>query len=92
MLTEVGYWQNGSGQGERDYSLECLDYGIAFVGEQFREDIERIRVGDRKILRRGTAKIVAVGGATEHKGRSGRQVRGSQKKGETRRLTFRGRR
>lgn len=69
MPTEERYWQIGSGQGERDYSRECLEYGIAFVGERYREDIERIRVGDRVVLRRGTAKIVAVGKATEHKGR-----------------------
>jgi hypothetical protein len=69
MPTEKRYWQIGSGQGERDYSRECLDYGIAFVGEKYREDVERIRVGDRIVLRRGTAKIIAVGRATEHKGR-----------------------
>jgi hypothetical protein len=80
MLTEVGYWQNGSGQGERDYSLECLDYGIAFVGEQFREDIERIRVGDRKILRRGTAKIVAVGGRPNTKADRGGRYEGLRRR------------
>jgi hypothetical protein len=69
MPTKERYWQIGSGRGERDYSRESLDYGIAFVGEQYREDVEGIRVGGRIILRRGTAKIVAVGRATEHEGR-----------------------
>jgi hypothetical protein len=56
MPTKERYWQIGSGRGERDYSRECLDYGIAFVGEQYREDVEGIRVGDRIILRRVPAR------------------------------------
>lgn len=64
----VSYWQVGSGQGARDYSQECLDYGLAFVGERYEDEIRKIEDGDVVVLRDGTRKIVAVGRAISHGG------------------------
>lgn len=72
MPEKITYWQIGSGQGERDYSRECLDYGLAFVGERYWTDVQRVNAGDIVILRSGTKSIVAVGRAVGHQG----EVRG----------------
>lgn len=69
MPDEVSYWQVGSGsKGRRDYSSECLKYGLAFVGERYQEDMDKVEEGDYIVLRRGAKEIVAVGKAIEHEG------------------------
>lgn len=73
MLDKATYWQIGSGQGERDYSRECLDYGLAFVGAgDSGREMEKVNEGDVLVLRRGVSCIVAVGRAIKH----GKEVTG----------------
>ncbi|MDP8974758.1 MAG: hypothetical protein M3N45_16705 [Actinomycetota bacterium] len=63
---EVSYWQVGSGQGDREYSREFLDYGIAAVGDS--GTMKKVRNGDIVVLRKGVKEIIAVGKVTEYKG------------------------
>lgn len=54
----MNYWQIGSGAGNREYWQECLDFGMAFTGD---EKMKQVNKDDLIVLRRGIHKIVAVG-------------------------------
>ena len=57
------YWRIASGSHGRDYSKYFLKYGIAFVGDWFKEKIEAVKVGDIVVLTSGNT-IKAVGRVT----------------------------
>lgn len=59
----MNYWQIGSGTEDRPYAKECLDFGMAFVGDD--KAMEKVKKDDIIVLRRGEEKIVAVGRVTE---------------------------
>lgn len=60
------YWQIGSGSGDRDYSEECIELGMAFVGEGNYGTMQQIAEGNIIVLRHGQSKVVAVGRAVRH--------------------------
>lgn len=61
-MPDRSYWQVGSGKGDRFYYKECLDYGVACVGEGYWETaVSKVEEGDVVILRKGIEEIVAVG-------------------------------
>ncbi|MDQ3507389.1 MAG: type I restriction enzyme HsdR N-terminal domain-containing protein [Actinomycetota bacterium] len=70
----VDYWQVGSGSGDRDYSEECIDLGMAFVGGD-KDPMRDVDEGDVIVLRRGINQIIAVGEVVEHP--TEKQVKGS---------------
>ncbi|CAN5674496.1 hypothetical protein BH20ACT10_BH20ACT10_25400 [soil metagenome] len=73
----VDYWQVGSGSGDRDYSEECIDLGMAFVGGDD-DPMKYVDEGNVIVLRKGIKQIIAVGEVVKHpeeercKGRSGK--------------------
>lgn len=67
---KVTYWQVGSGNRDRFYHEEMLNYGIACAGEGYYEkSIKRVKENDVVILRQGTTKIISVGKVVEKHGK-----------------------
>ncbi len=63
------HWQIAAGSDSRDYSHDFLRYGLAFVGGGKNvARLQRVRKGDRLILKRGKREVVAVGVAVERDG------------------------
>lgn len=63
----MNYWQIGSGQGDRKYIREFLDYGIAAVGGDS-DTMKDVKENDIVVLRDGARKIAAVGKVIKHEG------------------------
>lgn len=57
----MNYWQVGSGTGNREYWQECLDFGMAFTGDEKMDEVDK---DDLIVLRKGIHEIVAVGKVT----------------------------
>ena len=65
----VKHWQIAAGADSRVYTNDFLRYGLAFVGGTKNiARLQRVRKGDRLILKRGKREIVAVGVAVERDG------------------------
>lgn len=62
------YWQVAAGALGRDYSEDFLRYGMAFAGERHK-GMQKVRIGDRVILKHGMKEIVAVGTVVQRNGR-----------------------
>jgi hypothetical protein len=59
---KVAYWQISAGFYGRDYSEVFLKHGIAFVGGENKiATMNKVKRGDRMILKRGKSRILAVG-------------------------------
>ena len=69
---EPTVWQVAAGSAGRDYTNDCLKYGLAFVcGQAQIAAIDRVQAGDVMILKRGMSEIAAVGRVVNRDGRCG---------------------
>ena len=63
------YWQVATGSMGRDYTKECLKFGMAFVGGDGNvETMKEVKSGDCIILKQGKSTIAAVGRVVERNG------------------------
>ncbi|MCZ2340800.1 MAG: hypothetical protein LC104_03270 [Bacteroidales bacterium] len=65
----MNHWQIAAGADSRDYTNDFLRFGLAFVGGTKNiARLQRVKKGDRLVLKRGKREIVAVGVAVERDG------------------------
>ena len=68
----MNYWQIGSGAFNRDYAAYFIRYGMAFVGgDKYVKTMDSVELDDRIILKKGNAKVIAVGKVVKRNGRHG---------------------
>jgi hypothetical protein len=66
----ANYWQIAAGSFGRDYACDFLRFGMAFVGGKRQiEEMDKVALGDRVILKRGVSRIAAVGQVVERDGK-----------------------
>ena len=65
----MNYWQVGCGSFGRDYADKFIAYGMAFVGGEFSGTMEKLKVGDRVLMKRGMTEVVAAGQVVERDGK-----------------------
>ena len=65
----MNYWQIEAGSDGRDYSEYFLRFGMAFVGgDEQKETMKYVNIGDVVILKKGLSKILAAGKVVQRNG------------------------
>lgn len=68
----MNHWQIAAGADSQDYTHDFLRFGLAFVGGTKNvARLQRVKKGDRLILKQGKREVVAVGVAVERDGVAG---------------------
>jgi hypothetical protein len=63
------YWQVAAGNADtRDFTHAFLKFGLAFVGDRGYATMDKVRAGDRIILKQGKSAIAAVGRVVDRDG------------------------
>jgi hypothetical protein len=68
----MNYWQVAAGYYDRDYSKYFMRFGKVFIGEDhYDETREKLKKGDRVLLKQGISNVLAVGEIVERNGKCG---------------------
>lgn len=68
----MNYWQVATGSYGRDYSEYFFRYGAVFIGEDhYDKTKERVKEGDRVLLKQGVSNVLAVGEIVQRDGKCG---------------------